>query len=189
MALEPSHRNFTSLATPCARCRLRGKGGFWSQLPKRGRHDEQEIMVLYRLTETGRSPYLRHSESFPPVCGKCFNSIPCIAVPQALMVQVVDTLIANLKNTTEEAKSSKPEIFQTWRRRHNGRLVWFEAVERCRTESCWRVGCIFRRRAVQDTMRDSTWWYATSSPITLLHPYGVRYVVMSHKHTSRGFCT
>ena len=65
-------------------------------------------MALYRLTETDRSLYLHHSESSSPVCGTCFNSLLCIAVPQTLTVQAVDTLIANLKNAAEEAKSFKP---------------------------------------------------------------------------------
>ena len=45
--------------------------------------------------------------SFSPICGECFDSLLCIAVPQTLTAQVVDTLIAGLENAVEGAKSSK----------------------------------------------------------------------------------
>ena len=45
--------------------------------------------------------------AFPLSAANVFNSLLCIAVPQTLTVQVVDTLIANLKNAVEEVESSK----------------------------------------------------------------------------------
>ena len=119
-------------------------------------------MALCRFTETSRSPYLRHCENFPPMRDEPFYFFLHIAVldPDGTGCGYVDR--------RPQGRCGRGKIFQIRRRRYNGRLVRLGTVECRRTESRWRVSCVFRGRFVQGLMWDPTRWVARDNLITSL---------------------